>query len=664
MSRSPVQAWWCAALAVALLLGGCNGCGNPTGPGAPDGGAVEDAGGEPELDGGRPPPDAGPPVGKPDGGPVIPPPPFIAGEACPPDAFSAEPDAGVRFDLCIALQTQSGLATHNGAPLKAPFALRWVASSGYESEYAGSADAMGRYDVRVLRSRYEQVLYQPTEIFPTHQGEADLGVVDLTADRMKDLPVKSAQVSGTALFGGLPWKSLAQPLDTTIIAGGLPSQASAVQSDAGTYAVRLMQGVFELAVAVPRESLGDTSLRGYPVAGLSTLSADTVVDIALMPRELSGTLTLDGKPFPDRVKGAHDYSLGYTVATVPTPVVTTYHEGGVAQFKALLPENRYDVTLEFEDRADAVYPSSVTNLRVASGLNLATTSQLNIALDTWTLEGAVAVDGVAVPVSANTKLNFYAYAYQGAFNGDWFVSYYEIPNTTATFEFRAFPATYYLALYLESALHPELAEGWYVVDRELTVDKDLTVPIDIQTTMLEGTLHIDGVPANASVFSGTLTFVPTAQSLQQGTYRYRVRTSDGSFRMRLPRARYEVYFEINPQAYPEHASGRQRVQVGLDGMGDTTSLAVRYVTRRVVGPLRVGGAALPDSRGVLPEARLELSRDIDHVVFRKALEGGRGDYSLRIPAGDYVPTFVLEKDALPKTAWGAAPVGGPRLGVR
>ena len=65
-----------------------------------------------------------------------------------------------------------------------------------------------------------------------------------------------------------------------------------------------------------------------------------------------------------------------------------------------------------------------------------------------------------------------------------------------------------------------------------------------------------------------------------------------------------------------------------------------------------------------PEATLELNRAVDHVIFRKALEGGQGTYSLRLPPGEYTVTFHLEKDALPKTAWGDAPLGGPRLVVK
>ncbi len=648
-----------AALAALLLASGCN-CGPPAG--------VQDAGthdaATPPQDAGTPIPDAGVEPKK-DAGPVVPPPPYQAGEACPEDEDGGAPDAHVRFGVCVALRKLSGTALHNGAPITAPFTLQLVGTSGYQSDYAGTAEANGHYEVAVLKSRYEQTLYQPSEIFPTHQGLMDFGVADLTQDRTKDLSVRSAQLSGKALWGGVPWKSLASPLDTTVVAGGNPSQAAAVRSQAGSYQVRLMEGTFFTGVSVPREALGDTALSGYPVDVFSVFDKDRVLDIDLPVTELNGSFTIDGQPFPDRVNGAYDYSLTYSVAGVPAPVVETFHEAGVAPFKATLPKNVYNVSLELVDRTDAVYPSSLYNFQVASGLDLsAPQPTLSVGLSTWKLEGTVGIDGMPAQAAPNTKFWFYAYAYQNLGGRDWFLSYYTVPSTSSTFSVRAFPATYYLALYLDSSVQPELAEGWFVVDRQLAVNKDLSVPIDISTTLLEGTLSIDGVPASAAQYSGTLTFIPTASSDQQGTYRYRVRTDDGTFRVRLPRARYEVYFEVNPQAYPEHASGRQRVQVELDGSGPISRMDAQYVTRRVTGPLRVGGAPLPDSRGVLPEATLELNRAVDHVIFRKALDGGQGTYSLRVPPGEYTVTFHLEKDALPRTAWGDAPLGGPRLLVK
>jgi len=82
----------------------------------------------------------------------------------------------------------------------------------------------------------------------------------------------------------------------------------------------------------------------------------------------------------------------------------------------------------------------------------------------------------------------------------------------------------------------------------------------------------------------------------------------------------------------------------------------------VTGPLRVAGATVEDTIGG-PEAGLSMTRQSDFTDWVWEFEGGKPNYRMRIPRGDYALDFVIHPNAFDSVAWGNGPLG-VRLSAR
>lgn len=636
--------------AAAFALSGCRGC--QPGPG--------DAGQEPVP---PPPfPDAGfPPVL--DAGPTFDAGPSFsgnyAGEACLPEWFAVDADSGlpegaVPFGLCIVLRSFSGRATLNGKPASGDVQFEFE-SGNARGDLTLPPDPTGHFEAHVMRSRYDTLRYHPPGIFPTHGGPAEFGEVDLRQDRTRDLDVKSWSLRGNVSFAGIPWAASAAPDDVQLGAVGIPpAQAVSTTNQSGTYQVALLEGTFAIGVSVPRAALGETEILGWPVSPALVLTSDASLDINVPASQFSGQLTLDGQPYPDRRVG-YDYTFEYQSGSAPSPNVRTVHEGGTPGFHALVPRETYGVRLRFDSTPDLHLPAAVYDKQLAAFLDLSHDATAHFALTTFNLEGAIAIDGQAPHPVLGFNHFLYAWAYAAGSTPAYTV-YYEVPFVTAGLSLRAFPGTYYLALYLTDTYRPGLAEGYYVVDKAFAVTRDTPLVIDVWTMPLTGKLTIDGRPAPPGKTAGTLVFSGAA-----GRYQRRMVTADdGSYQVRVPKGTYDLSFQVDPNTFPEYA-------VGLQAMAEKIALEVPqtldldYQTVAVAGPIRVGGHQVPDTFPGKPEVGLVLNRFADSTAFQWTFGSGALDFVLRLPPGEYQPSFVIEREAIPGVADGHAPLGANLL---
>ncbi len=639
------------AFLLALLLVGCH---SP----AP---AVPDAG---RPDAGKPiikiVPDAGPPKVEPDAGLVYP--PSTAAEACPAESFAGEVDDGgvradggadfsVKFGLCVALRKLTGLARLNDMAAVGPVNLRFEAGA-FGAEIDRTPDAFGRLDTRVMKGRYDILKYHPSNIFLTHRGHEEFGSIDLTKDVQRDLAVKSHLVRGGVSFATLPFLSQSFPPDISLNANGLPAtQSVSVSSVGGGYEVSLLEGAFALYLSTPAAALGGTELINFPVSNSVQLYAPILFDINLKAHELEGELRIDGKPIPDRRLG-DDYQLEFTNTGEQEPTVRTHHEGAVADFHSLLPEGKYSVNLRLESSPDRHLPSIIYNKQVAQSVDLSSGNKtMNVSLTTHVVEGGIVVDGVPVKPSPAYNYTMYWYGFSGSVE-PWSLLYFEIVLDTATFELHVFPGNYYVMLFIDSNFAPDLVEGWFLVNKYFQVQADNAIlPIEINTSLFQGHLYIDGKPPPMGAVAGKLVFRGP-----EGSYSKQITCAeDGQFQVRLPKGAYEVVFYIDRKTFPQYASGRQRMVPRLE-LAENQSLDLNYDTVLVQGPMRVGGQVVPDSTA-LEETGLTMVREQDGRQFEWGFNGGTPNYKLRIPEGDYQLTYSIARDVWPDVAWGTAAMG-------
>ncbi len=611
-----------------------------------------DGGRPPLLDGGEVTWDAGLPS---DGGLAI----FVptlnfpaqgAFEDCSAAVLADSADAGalggdVYLPLCVALRTVSGTAALNGNPVNDT--VSWaLSSSDYSSQYVGRPED-GGYAFRALRSPYDDFTWHPVEIFPTHQGPLSTGPLSLIVDRTRALATTAWEVSGSTSFGGAPWLPSVNPKDFTLGAAN-PSyaQSASATSVDGGYTVRMVEGTYGLAVSLPKEALGTTALSGYPLSQPLVLTQPATVDVHLPAALLEGTITVDGQPLPDRIPGGADYQLEYELQG--NPVATSAHESTAGMLRAFLPQGTYGVNLLLPDAIDRQLPSYLEHFRLSPALALTQDRTEQFPLTTHRWEGAILLDGQPVPALPGSLWTMYAYGYWGN-TRPWFVSYYTVPADVPSFMLRLFPATYYLLLWLDEGFHPDLAAGWFLIDPYKQVNTDISHVVDVQTSEFSGTLTIDGQPASAPLSVGTLTF-----QNNDDFYRKRIESHDGTFRVKIPKGVYDVFFTIDGDAYPEHAVGRHLLAGGVD----LTANAYRdltYDTVRVSGPLQVGGAPLANALAAAPELSVKLFPLGAPYSFSYGLQGGSTAYAFRIPPGAYDVDVVLAEGVLEKTAWGRAP---------
>ncbi len=664
--RSPSLLLACL-LPCALLLGACDGCGI--------GAALEDAGLE-LTDGGinvrrdagfidagdgefiPPWPDAGIPFKT--GGADVPC-PEGADEAAVAHAASTEgladggfPEGMVKRGLCIGLAQLSGNAYVDGLPPTAP--IHFTADDlNHQSGLEITAAPDGRYALRFMQSRYDRLLFHPRQL-GLHSGPKDFGFADLRKDFVRNVSVKTVQVGGSAFFAGQPWPSSQQPPDITLHAEGLPSQTAMTANALGAWSVRLMEGEYQLRMSVPHQSLGETQLLRYPIAPWTLFNGDRTIDVDIPAAELSGHFTFDGEAFPDRLPNGPEYRLEFTPSTGGDPVASTQHGAGDSFYAALVPRGLYRVSMTLLDAVDARWPSTILGKQIASSVDLQQgNAQLSVDFPTHALEGVLMIDGEAVEPKPTSTWLLYAQASPiGTDPG--FLAYYHVPLAHPGFNLRALRGTYMLAVLTDGSLHPELAQGWHIFERQRLVDRDLSIPIDIQTDVVEGLLRIDGVPAKSELgIVGRLSF--RSQNTGQ-RFTSELQTTDGHFRVRLPRDVYDVEFEIDPEAYPQHAYGRHPLGAVADLTEVRTEplhLNLDYRTVAVGGAFLVGNELLPDAHPGQPEARLHLRRGgSSNLRYQKRLEGGRNWWFMRVPEGDYTLSFELHEGVFEDVAFGTA----------
>jgi hypothetical protein len=367
----------------------------------------------------------------------------------------------------------------------------------------------------------------------------------------------------------------------------------------------------------------------------------------------SSDLTIDGEPLADARQGS-DYTITYTRPGDTDATVYSHHEGGLPTFTALVPKAQYGLSLDFNGMPNRTLPSRI----FGKGLrppDLRQDATLAVDFPTRSIEGSIVIDGKPAPVNPNYNFQLYMFGVAGASTNSSFLLY-EVPMESASFRLKAFPGNYFTVLSLDEGLAPDLAAGFWVVDRYFQLQENRSMPIVLETATFTGRLVIDGKAPVPNKKAGTFAFRNRALSGQYSWFRkVVVPAEDGTFTVKLPKGEYEVFFTIDRETYPTYAEGRQLIfsRVPLDR---DQSYDINYETIEITGPLRVGGEVVRDTLGS-PEVGLRMQRQQDFQIFDWRFEGGQENYTLRVPKGAYALDFVIFENAIDGVAFGHAPMG-------
>lgn len=598
---------------------------------------------------------------------------WIAGEPCPPESFGRfvdedggvedVPDGSIVFGLCAALRTVSGQAVLNGRPASG-FYLEWK-GGGVHAEYDKLLPPTGAYAVNVLRSNYDIFYYQPRGVFLTHEGQIDTGRIDLRENQNRRLEGRSYTLAGTAIFGGLPFTPTTTPFDTGLETYGASrlnfaaAQRVSTQSQAGAYELKLLEGQFAVFLNAPPAALYGTELRRFMVHPVQlAFDRDQALDIDIPTATLEGEVLIDGRPIPNRRQGT-DFKLEYTVPGEREATVVTHHEGGYRAITGMVPKAEYGITLSMVGTPDKHFPSEIFAVPLAGSIDLRTDARLTANLGTIPIEGSISIDGVPVTPKPNYNWHLFLYGGAGAATNTLFLEY-QVPMDSAVFQLQAFAGNYFTIIQLSDEMADELVDGWFIVDRFKQVQAPTRLPIDIKTGYYAGKLLIDGVPPPPGVAIGTFFFANRDPLYRNSFFRRRAVTAeDGQFRVRLPIGNYDIYFLIDRDVYPEHAAGWRltATQLLIDQQQQIND-DIDYRTVLVTGPIRVGGQVVQKLVGG-EEVGVRMER-YDGRMYEWGFSGGKPNYRMRVPPGDYTVDFVINRGGVENTAWGSAPFG-PKL---
>ncbi len=590
--------------------------------------------------------------------------PNWAAEPCPEDVFSTPDggyyevvDGGYRLGICIKLHSLDAEVTLNGVPDSNLIETYFVAA-GYGSEYKKAPDSNGHLHAKVMRAKYDSLRHQPGGVWPNFRGYIDHGYGDFTRDQTREFATRTHLVRGGVHYGGLPFIPNSFPQDVWFNAFGAPAwQMSMVTSQGGSYELKMVEGRFSMLLNTPRQSLYGTELVDYnvlPGAALD-LTADKELDIDIPTSVVEATITIDGQPLPNARSGP-DYSLIFSRQGDNASTVFSYHEGGVPGISALVPKGKYGVALTFDGAAHRSFPTRIEGLglQAASGIDLNHDNSFTQNIITHPIESGVLIDGRPPTPNPfyNFRLYFFASATQTSGGG---MMFFEVPMEAASFTLRALPGMYFVVAQLDEGLAPNLATGWWLLNRQYLHFGPNNLAVSLDTSRISGRVKVDGRVPDPTKTVGTLSFRNRALEGQWSWfYSDIVPSEDGSYEVRLPKGEYDVFFQLNGNAYPSYASGRVVVASRVDLTQDY-NMDLNYETIELSGPLRIDGVPVPNSLPGFEYGLRMISKAGE--FFNWQGHGGTDEFRVRVPTGTYDMAFLIHEGALDHVAFGRAPMG-------
>lgn len=351
------------------------------------------------------------------------------------------------------------------------------------------------WPVAVPAGRYD-VAYAPAGDCSVDNGMPCTGAVlqedvNLSADGVLQLNLPTTTVSGTATVNGAPLSSGFRGTLTFSPEGAASGTLSL--DGTSTYTVRVAQGRYSVrwdGQGASCEGAADVVVPcgGQIVAGDLTLQAEGQLDVDVNAARVTGSVGLDGSPFP--VESSGEGALTFR-STSDGNVFTTLVDGD--GYNVLVVADTYDVSLTDSNCDDGSFCGGAFAGRDVA---LTTDGAFNVDVSTIDVSGGLTLNGGALPAGVTAEHTGWAVFV----SADGFSA--RLPYDATSYQGRI-PAARYDVSWQRSSLDDT---GLPLADTPAHSDVNLaasgSLDIDLETfTLTYNTLH-----NGAAIDVGTLTF--------------------------------------------------------------------------------------------------------------------------------------------------------------
>jgi hypothetical protein len=460
---------------------------------------------------------------------------------------AAKLDADGVLDVDIPTASVSGAVTLAGAAFPTASGSTnprgTVAFAGAAGTVAavfslGSA-AAASYQGRLVRGSYD-VTYNGIPSLCTQQGSAAPAApcnsgplkkgVGITASGTLDLDVPIARVSGNVTLNGaaLPTETGSRGSLSFVGAAdsgfGAASTATLGTSGAGSYAVTLLPGTYDVVYAANAALCTATAISMVPCLGgrvvmSAHLTADGTLDVDLKAVTVNGAVTVRGMTMPTTTSDrGHLSFVGSSGGTGTTP---SFGTSGAASYKLRVLSGTYDVSYvplagKCMGTTASTPPAMPCNSgRLKTGASLTADGVLDLDIPVSAVSGRVTLQGQPMPTTTADRgtLTFVA---RDATTGNVLGSAFGTSGAV-TYGFAVIPGTYDVNFIADAGLctpggqAPAVPCVGGTVSSAVNLTADGTLDVDISAVSVTGAVKVNGTAlATASVDRGSIVFARAA----------------------------------------------------------------------------------------------------------------------------------------------------------
>ncbi len=482
----------------------------------------------------------------------------------------------------------------------------------------------------------------------------------LTTDGVLDLDLKMVTITGAVHLNGGALPSEAGSRGSVIFTEKKTGSSASVPlrtSGPINYALSLAPGIYDVsfaanAVLCAGASTPQMPCTGGPLLKDVSLTADGALDVDIRSVSVSGNVTLNGQALPAQSSSRGRLSFGIKGGSAAT--TRDFGSSGTFRYAMTLLAGSYEVSYLPSGACDGKSsPAMPCNGGVVSTIVLSSSGALDVDLQAIKVNGAITVNGAALPSTASARGQ---------------MSFALESGTEAAFSLRSSGAVTYALTLLAGSYDIRFLGNAALCDgttapgmpcnggslRKIALTSSGTLDLDIPMVKVSGSVTVDGSPVpSAAAERGRISFaleqgVPLSLAMRSsGAVRYAVSLLPGQYLVRLD-ANVQLCDGTTAPPVPCVSGDLLASTITADG-----NLDIDIHRIEVSGRVTLKGQPIPAQPG--SRGRLLFSLDGGGQAFAPLGNSGDAHYLLALLPGKYVVGY----EANPGLCGGSAPPAVP-----